>query len=169
MSKLRAWNYTSGGTVPCWGPSGLRSVNWSNSLQTPKSLSNLCAAYCGLLHEMFQKVFDKTLAKCSKNPDSQTLEIEGHSFPLRMASLHRRYIYHMEETVAIARESFEKFYKLWSPWVVFWYSDQYLQLDTGWNHHFNLDHYSLPPLVCWNTDWTFTTVEDRSHCFSYRH
>lgn len=40
-------------------------------------------------------------------------------------------IYHMEETVAIARESFEKFNKLWPPWIMFRYSDQYKQIDTG--------------------------------------
>lgn len=37
-------------------------------------------------------------------------------------------IYNMEEMVAIAKESTEKLHKLWTPWIMFCYSDRFLQL-----------------------------------------
>lgn len=52
-------------------------------------------------------------------------------------------INNMEEMVDIAKESTEKFDKLWSPWLVFRYSDHYTQLDMGWNSNSLLVSISL--------------------------
>lgn len=35
--------------------------------------------------------------------------------------------------MAITKETTEKFHKQWTPWITFWYSDQFTHLSTGWN------------------------------------
>lgn len=116
--------YTSSGTALNWFLSGAHYTYYRNKNNTHSCL--LHPTYRNLLQETLQTVSDQTPFKCCKR------HWKTKPTPTFTDWFHMiEEINNMEEMVDIAKESTEKFDKLWSPWLVFRYSDHYTQLDMG--------------------------------------